>query len=125
MMGDWNIYYDSTQYNQIVNIKDILDLRILAQDMQENGHAEIGDFRKGTSNAFLGENKDGGEIIDYIVAQPAKNMAVDYYTSCYEWMAVPEKGIAEGWVSDHFAQVCDVRIDTDISYAEYYPDTAK
>ena len=125
MMGDWNIYYDSEQYYGIANINDMIDLRLVCQDMQENGHAEIGDFRTGTSNGFKDEERDGGNIIDFIVAKPAKNMAVDYYTSCYEWMAVPEKGINEGWVSDHFAQVCDVRIDTDISYAEYYPDTAK
>ena len=125
MMGDWNIYYDSEQYYGIANINDMIDLRLVCQDMQENGHAEMGDFRTGTSNGFKDEERDGGAVIDFIVAQPAKNMAVDYYTSCYEWMAVPEKEIAEGWVSDHFAQVCDVRIDTDISYAEYYPDTAK
>ncbi|MBR2013789.1 MAG: endonuclease/exonuclease/phosphatase family protein [Clostridia bacterium] len=123
IVGDFNIHFDTDSYRAICDGKEFFDMRDVANDMSVAGHCRMGDIRNGTSGAF--EKDDGSAIIDYIFSLPNKRMAVDYYTFLYDRIAVEEKGIMEGPVSDHFAVLADFRIGTSVSYAEYYNGNAK
>ena len=118
IMGDFNFSIDSENFKVLNDGKNMIDLREIAQNMKIDGHCTIGDIRKGTNGAF--NNKNGSSIIDFIFAQPRINQAVDYFTILYDRIGVEEKSIPVGPVSDHFAVVADVRINTKISYVEYY-----
>ncbi len=123
IVGDFNIVFDTDSYRTINDGKEMLDMRDVANDMSVAGHCQMGDIRNGTSGAF--EKDNGSSIIDYIFSQPRKQLAVDYYTFLYDRIAVEEKGIAAGPVSDHFAVLADFRIGTSVSYADYYNGNAK
>lgn len=123
MVGDFNINFDTDSYRTLCDGKEMLDMRDVANDMSVAGHCQMGDIRNGTSGAF--EKDNGSGIIDYIFSQPRKQLAVDYYTFLYDRIAVEEKGIMEGPVSDHFAVLADFRIGTSVTYEEYYNGNAK
>lgn len=123
VVGDFNFSFESDNYNAFNDGKEMKDLRDIANDMSVAGHCEMGDIRNGTSGAFDKEN--GANIIDFIYVQPRKQQAVDYYTFLYDRVGVEEKGIMEGPVSDHFGVLADVRINTKVSYADYYNGNAK
>lgn len=123
IVGDFNIHFDTDSYRAICDGKELFDMRDVANDMSVAGHCQMGDIRNGTSGAY--EKDNGSSIIDYIFSQPRKQLAVDYYTFLYDRVAVEEKGIAAGPVSDHFAVLADFRIGTSVSYADYYNGNAK
>ncbi len=118
IMGDYNFSYDSENHAVLNDGKDLLNTLDVAKEMTEDGHCELGDIRRGTNNAF--EFVDGNNMIDFIITQPRNRIAVDYYTILYDLIAVDEKSILEGFVSDHFAVLSDVRVNTDVSYEKYY-----
>ncbi len=123
IVGDFNIHFDTDSYRAICDGKELFDMRDVANDMSVAGHCQMGDIRDGTSGAY--EKDNGSGIIDYIFCQPRKQLAVDYYTFLYDRIAVEDKGIAEGPVSDHFAVLADFRIGTSVTYEEYYNGNAK
>ncbi len=123
IVGDFNIHFDTDSYRAICDGKELFDMRDVANDMSVAGHCQMGDIRDGTNAAYTKDN--GSSIIDYIFAQPRKRLAVDYYTFLYDRIAVEEKGIMEGPVSDHFAVLADFRIGTSVTYEEYYNGNAK
>ncbi len=122
VMGDFNFPYRERQWLILVDEVNIVDLRDVATAMNENDHCTLGDIRKGAYNAFTED--DGSVFGDFIMAAPRKHLAIDFFGYCYEKPGVPDRGIEEGFVSDHFAVYTEVRMDTDISYAEYYADSA-
>lgn len=122
VMGDFNFTYQERQWMIMADEVNITDLRDVATAMSENGHCTLGDIRKGAYNGFTAD--DGGVFGDFIMAAPRKKLAVDFFGYCYEKPAVPAQGIEAGFVSDHFAVYTEVRMNTDISYAEYYADSA-
>lgn len=118
IMGDFNFTYDSDSHSVLNDGKDLLNIYDIAGKMSVDGHCELGDIRVGTNNGFA--HVDGNKMIDFIFTQPRNQIAVDYFTVLYDLIAVDEKGIMEGFVSDHFAVLSDVRINTDVSYEKYY-----
>lgn len=123
VMGDFNFPYQERQWLILADEVNITDLRDVATAMSENGHCTMGDIRKGAYNGF--KEDDGGVFGDFIMAAPRKHLAVDFFGYCYEKPAVPDRGIEAGFVSDHFAVYTEVRMNTDVSYAEYFGDAAK
>ena len=123
IVGDFNMSYGSESFEVINDGKDMVDLREIAQNMKADGHCSIGDIRKGTSGAF--EFDDGNNIIDFIFVQPRANQAVDYYTFLYDRLDSEDYNIDVGPVSDHFAVMAEIRINTKLSYKDYYGGDAK
>lgn len=123
IMGDFNLSYGSDPYITLNDGKDMMDSREIAQDMKADGHCEFGEIRKGTNAAFASD--DGSSVIDFIFVQPRKYQAIDYYTVLYDRIAVEDKGIGVGPVSDHFGVLADFRVGTSVSYEEYYGKNAK
>ena len=118
VMGDFNFGYGSDSYNVMNDGRNFWNVFDIADKMKLDGHCEIGDVRTGTNNGF--SNPNGNNTIDFIYTQPRNRIAIDYFTVCYDLIAVDEKSIMEGYVADHFAVLSDVRINTDISYEKYY-----
>lgn len=118
-MGDFNIGYKNKAYHTMVDQKKIIDLWDLSEAMKVDGHCTVGEFKKGSYNGF--EKPEGSGVYgDFIWAQVNNHMAIDHYQYCYEMPAVEEKGVGAGYVSDHFAVYAEVRLDTKISYKDYY-----
>ena len=118
VMGDFNFSYDEDLYPAMADGSNLVDLRLIAAQMNQNDHCTLGELRTGTYNGF--KKPDGSTWIDFIFAPPNDNVAIDFYGVCYDQIAVPSQNIAEGYVSDHFAVLTDVRINTDISYGQYW-----
>ncbi|MBR4087239.1 MAG: endonuclease/exonuclease/phosphatase family protein, partial [Clostridia bacterium] len=118
VMGDFNFSYDEDLYPAMADGSNLVDLRLIAAQMNQNDHCTLGELRTGTYNGF--KKPDGSNWIDFIFAPPNDNVAIDFYGVCYDQIAVPSQNIAEGYVSDHFAVLTDVRINTDISYGQYW-----
>ena len=123
IMGDFNISYESDHWYELVDGITLADLRPISEEMAANGHCTLGDIRKGAYNAF--KEDDGSVFGDFIMTAPRKNLAIDTFGYCYEKPAVPEHGVGPGLVSDHFAVYTEVRMGSNVSYAEYYGDAAK
>ena len=116
-MGDLNSPYRTYSYCGWAyepGLKDMLDV---AKDMSADGICKLGKI-KGTYNGFRAP--EGYGINDLIICKPNKSMAIDEYKVLYEMVGVPELGIAEGYVSDHFAVYTEVRLDTEEDYGKYY-----
>lgn len=116
-MGDLNSPYRTYSYCGWAyepGLKDMLDV---AKDMSADGICKLGEI-KGTYNGF--KNPDGYGINDLIICKPNKSMAIDEYKVIYDMVGVPELGIPEGYVSDHFAVYTEVRLDTEEDYGKYY-----
>lgn len=107
-MGDFNIGYEKEKYQALMDTEKFYDLRPAAEAAAKEGKCEIGDIRVGTTNGFNPENINGKNTIDYIIVGSHTPVEPKYFTYCYERPAVPEKGIAEGYVSDHFAVYTEV-----------------
>ena len=118
-MGDFNIGYKNNAYTRMVDNEKIIDLWDLSEAMQADGHCTVGEFKNGSYNAF---NTPEGKGVygDFIWARVQNNMTIDRFQYCYEMPAVEDRGIGAGYVSDHFAVFAEVRINTDVSYADYY-----
>ena len=78
----------------------------------------IGELRKGTYNQF--KCPDGSHYIDHVIAKPNPSMAIDYFSVIYDFFADAEHQVPLGYVSDHFAVVCDLRFDTEQDFSNYY-----
>jgi endonuclease/exonuclease/phosphatase family metal-dependent hydrolase len=118
-MGDFNIGYKNKAYNTMVDQEKIIDLWDLSEAMKVDGHCTVGEFKNGSYNGFT-KPEGHGVYGDFIWARVQNNMAIDHYQYCYEMPAVDDRGIGPGYVSDHFAVFAEVRINTDISYKDYY-----
>lgn len=117
-MGDLNSSYRKYSYNRWAYQPGLKDLRDTAEAMAVDGLCTLGEIRGGTFNHF--ECPDGSHYIDYIICKPNKSMAVDFFGVLYDQIGVPEKGIAEGYVSDHFAVFAKLRLDTEEENERYY-----
>lgn len=118
MMGDLNTAYMGGSYLAFVDGERIIDLRSLAEDMELLEITELGDFKQGSLNVF--KNPEGSSFIDHVMAKPNAHMAIDFFGYLYDMPAVPDKGIKEGYVSDHFAVYTELRLGTKPSYGEFY-----
>lgn len=118
MMGDLNTAYMGGSYLAFVDGERIVDLRSLAEDMELLEITELGDFKQGSLNVF--KNPEGSSFIDHVMAKPNAHMAIDFFGYLYDMPAVPDKGIKEGYVSDHFAVYTELRLGTKPSYGEFY-----
>lgn len=123
MMGDLNCSYRSDCYNQWAYSDGIKDLRDAAEDMAKDGICALGEIRTGTYNGFC--YPDGICHIDHIIVKPNPRMAVDHFGVLYDFFGDAERGIPVGYVSDHFAVLCDLRFDTDEDYEKYYRNERK
>lgn len=120
-LGDFNDAYMSKEYQTYVDWQKIVDLRDICSDMAGYGIGEMGDLRDGSMSEFDESKKDGtGSFIDHIIAKPNGKLAVEYYTVLYDRPSDAANNVPEGYVSDHFAVMCDVRMNTSVSYAEFY-----
>ena len=120
-MGDFNDAYQSTEYYTYVDMSRAIDLRDVASDMARYDICEMGDMRKGTFNGFKAEDGSGG-FIDHIIAKPNAKLAVDFYGVLYDQMGDEANNASVGFVADHFGVLCKVRINTSVSYADFYGD---
>ncbi len=118
MMGDLNTAYMGGSYLAFVDGERIVDLRSLAEDMELLEITELGDFKEGSLNVF--KNPEGEGFIDHVMVKPNAHMAIDFFGYLYDMPAVPDKGIKEGYVSDHFAVYTELRLGTKPSYGEFY-----
>ena len=118
MMGDLNCTYRSACYDQWAYTDGLTDLRDIAEAMAKDGLCTIGELRKGTYNQF--KCPDGSHYIDHVIAKPNSSMAVDYFSVIYDFFADAEHQVPLGYVSDHFAVVCDLRFDTEQDFSNYY-----
>ncbi len=107
-MGDFNIAYLGEKYNALVDTKVFYDLRPAAEKAAKEGKCTLGDIRVGTNNGFV--HPDGKRVIDYIMGGANAPIEIQKFGYCYERPAVPEKGINEGFVSDHFAIFAQVEV---------------
>ena len=108
LMGDFNFSYQSEQYNVLMNTNALYDLRPAAEAAAKKGQCELGDIRNGTSGAL--NSSYGSNFIDYIFAGKNAPINIQKFGYCYDRFAVPERGIGEGPVSDHFAVYSEVRV---------------
>ena len=123
VMGDFNDAYQSKDYLSYMDYVRIVDLRDVASEMSDAGICEIGEIRTGTMNGFREEENyynGGGGFIDHCMAKPNAHLAVDFYGVLYDRIEVESESVPLGYVSDHFGVLCNVRIDTTPSYADYY-----
>ncbi len=118
MMGDLNTAYMGGSYLAFMDGERIMDLRTVAEDLEALEITKLGDFKKGSLNVF--NNPEGSSFIDHVLAKPNAHLAVDFFGYLYDMPAVPDKGIGEGYVSDHFAVYTEVRLGTKLSYGEFY-----
>ncbi len=118
-MGDFNIGLKNKSYYTMVDYDKIYDLWDLAEAMKTDGHCTVGEFKNGSYSGFS-KPEGHGTYGDFIWARQSDRMAVDHFQYCYEMPAVEEQGVGAGYVSDHFAVYAEVRVDTDLSYADYY-----
>lgn len=119
-MGDFNDAYMSKEYQTYVDWQRAVDLRDIGNDMAGYGICEMGTLN-GTFNGFNEDRKNGGgSYIDHIIAKPNGKLAVEYYTVLYDRPSDAANNVPEGFVSDHFAVICDVRMNTSVSYADFY-----
>ena len=107
-MGDFNIGYQEEKYNVLMDTKAFYDLRPAAEAAAKEGKCCLGDIRIGTNNGF--NHLDGKRVIDYIIGGSNTPIEIRAFGYCYERPAVPEKGIGEGFVSDHFALYAEVEV---------------
>ncbi|MBR2013790.1 MAG: endonuclease/exonuclease/phosphatase family protein [Clostridia bacterium] len=107
-MGDFNIGYLEEKYNTLADTEAYYDLRPAAEAAAKEGKCELGDIRAGTNNGFV--HPDGKRVIDYIMGGSHTPIEIQKFGYCYERPAVPEKGINEGFVSDHFAIFAQVEV---------------
>ena len=107
-MGDFNIAYLGEKYNALVDTKVFYDLRPAAEKAAKEGKCTLGDIRVGTNNGFV--HPDGKRVIDYIMGGANAPIEIQKFGYCYERPAVPEKGINEGFVSDHFTVFAQVEV---------------
>lgn len=126
MGGDFNVTYRSTdKYEMMMEWDKILDLRDVAMNMYQDGLTTLGAM----NGSFIGsafdknlptvDNPGGGKQIDFLMAKYNPHMAIDYYGFDYGRYAAPEEGVKEGWISDHYALVVKLRIDTEPDYSQY------
>ncbi len=130
--GDYNISYRDAVYEMSMNWDEMIDLKDQALNMQEHGLTEIGG-NKGSVNQDYEKDKYGGlygtppivadpgdtQKIDHLMAKPNPNMAVDFWGYDYTTTALESEGVVEGYVSDHYALVVKMRIDTNADYSQY------
>lgn len=123
--GDYNVYYRGPTYLGMMEWDTILDLRDVAMGMYEDGLCQLGGMMSGHNLAY---EADAGPLpvvnnktpqIDYVMAKPHPNMAVDYYGFDYTIYDYPEDGVQKGHISDHFGLVVKVRIGTKADYSQY------
>lgn len=127
VLGDFNLKYRGEEYNAFMDDVRITDLREVAESMTSDGLATMGDMRNGSFSGYSPEYANGGgSYIDHILAKPNSRMAVDFYGVLYDQIGVEGKEISvpTGYVSDHFAVLCKVRLNTSQSYADYYASGA-
>lgn len=105
-MGDFNIGYQEEKYQVLTDTEVFYDLRPAAEAAAKEGKCELGDIRVGTNNGFY--HLDGKRVIDYIMGGNNAPIEIQKFGYCYERPGVPEKGIGEGFVSDHFAIFAEV-----------------
>ncbi|MBQ8600676.1 MAG: hypothetical protein IJ407_04770 [Clostridia bacterium] len=130
--GDYNISYQDAIYEMTMDWERMIDLKDQALNMKEDGLAEIGgnsgsvntDYEKDKYGGLYGtppiqDAPNGSSALDHLMAKPNANMAVDYWGYDYTTTALPEENVAEGYVSDHYAVVVKVRINTTADYSQY------
>ncbi|MBQ7779118.1 MAG: endonuclease/exonuclease/phosphatase family protein [Clostridia bacterium] len=122
VLGDFNDKYQSTEYFTYCDMERLVDLRDICSDMADVGIGKMGDLRNGSFNGFNVAAADGGSYIDHVMAKPNAKMAVEYYSVLYDQLGDDANGAPVGYISDHFAVICDVRIDTTPSYKAFYGD---
>ena len=108
IMGDYNLGYKDEQYVLLTETDAFYDLRPAAEAAAKEGKCELGDIRIGTNNGF--HHLDGKRVIDYIFAGTNAPVEIQKFGYCYERPGVPEKGVPEGFVSDHFAIFTQVEV---------------
>lgn len=107
-MGDFNIGYQNEQYQVLMDTDVYYDLRPAAEAIAKKKKDVLGELRQGSFNGF--QFPDGNFVIDFIIVGSNAAISVEKFGYCYERPAVLEKGIGEGWVSDHFAVYTEVEI---------------
>ncbi len=118
IMGDFNFVYEDSQYYRMMQSDQFGDLRNVAQFLADDNLCTLGEIRKGTYNNFKTVNGYG--FGDHIWGKPNENVAIDSFGYCYDRPAVSARDIPEGYVSDHYAVLAEVRIGTQGSYADYW-----
>ncbi len=123
--GDYNVQYRTEKYYTMMDWSLIVDLRDVALNLWEHDLCELGEM----NGSFIGSafdnnvanvaNPGGSRQIDHLMAKYNPKMTIDYYGNDYGRYACPEEGAQEGWISDHYALIVDVRIDTNVDYSQY------
>ena len=128
--GDYNCYYRSDTYMDMMDWSQMVDLRDVALYMSEDDLTTLGGMGSGHNLAF---NKEGVLIpsvsnpdeintchqIDYVMMKPNAHVAVDHYGFDYTVYNNASEGIAHGHISDHWGLVVKVRINTKADYSQY------
>ncbi len=130
--GDYNLQYrNQAVYDAAMDYEKLFDLRDMAVAMWADGLCELGLMASGHNLYMEGDNKKPepqitynnptvtNPQIDYVMAKPMPNMAIDYYGFNYKVYDYPDEGISRGHISDHFGVVCHVRIGTKEDYSRY------
>ena len=122
VLGDYNDRYQSTEYFSYCDGIRVVDLRDVCAEMADVGIGEMGELGGGSFNGFNEDNKtsSGSNWIDHCLAKPNNKMAVEFFGYLYDRPSVPSQNVSEGYVSDHFALLVDVRINTSRSYVDFY-----
>jgi len=125
--GDYNTRYRSSVYEEMMDWEQIVDLRDVAMMMNKDGLCTLG----GMYGSFNGTEFNNGQIppeenrgnktqIDHITMKPNPHVAVDHYGFDYTVYDYAAEGIAQGMISDHWALVVKVRINTTPDYSQYH-----
>ncbi|MBQ8600418.1 MAG: hypothetical protein IJ407_03435 [Clostridia bacterium] len=123
--GDMNTYYRQAGYQGMMDFSAILDLRDMAMNMYDDSLCTLGGMGSGHNLAFEAEAADLPAVnyktpqIDYIMAKPNPNMALDYYGFDYTTYGNTDENVQPGHISDHFGLVAEVRINTNADYSQY------
>ncbi len=123
--GDYNVTYRTEKYETMMDWSKIVDLRDVALNLWEHDLCELGEM----NGSFIGgafdrneptvTNPGGGAQIDHLMAKYHPKMAVDYYGLDYDRYENIAEGAQKGWISDHYALIVDVRINTETDYSQY------
>ncbi len=128
--GDYNCYYRSETYMDMMDWSQMVDLRDVALHMKEDGLTTLGGLGSGHNLAFNKENELTPSVsnpdkiktahqIDYVMMKPNAHVAVDHYGFDYTVYDYKQEGIAHGHISDHWGLVVKVRINTEADYSQY------
>ena len=132
-VGDFNVNRNTTSelyLNIFNNYTSFVDLWDVAEQMKKSDWNTEVFYKGGTMNendlgeAFDYENYGGDKggnarkFFDYVCAKPQKHLGINYIKAIYDLWGDDSRQVSEGFISDHFGVICEVRLGSAIDFSK-------